>query len=177
MQFSAAVKSDSTGMLKGTYQCTPAPDGLHLARKKQTVVVIPRGSTATHTGSNQVTVQTPGGTLVLAVSKFPAYQGRLAGAVAAFLRGERNLEADAEFKLEPYLLVPAVLPFGIMIVTRGGAIWGALGGGVAVACLAIAQVESIPRAGRLAIILVINAALYAGIIALMSAATATGQRV
>jgi hypothetical protein len=177
MQFNAAVKSDSTGMLKGTYQCTAAPDGLQLARKKQTVVVIPRGTAATLTGSNQVTVQTPGGTLVLAVSKFPAYQGRLAGAVAAFLRGERDLANEAEFKLEPYLLVPAVLPFGIMIVTRGGAIWGALGGGVAVACLAIAQLESIPRLGRLAIILLINVALYAGIIAMMSAAVPAGQRV
>jgi hypothetical protein len=175
MQFNAAVKSDSTGRLKGQYQCTPAPDGLHLARKKQTVLVLPRGVRATHTGSNQIAVESSAGHLVLAISKFPAYQGRLAAAVAGFLRGERDLATDAEFKLEPYLMIPAVLPFGIMIVTRGGAIWGGLGGVVAVICLAIAQYEPIPRMARLGLILGINVALYAAIIALMASANAAAR--
>jgi hypothetical protein len=169
MQFNVAVKEDSAGQLKGSYQCTAGPDGLHLSRKRQDVLIVPRGAGAIRTGSNRITVHVAGRTLVLAVSKFPAYQGRLADGVAAYLRGERELSAgdEGEFKLEPYLLVPAVLPFGIMILTRGGAIWGALGGVVAVACLALAQVESMPRVARLGLILLINAALYGMIFSLV----------
>lgn len=168
MQFNAIVKSDTSGQLKGQYQCTAAADGLHLARKKQAVVVIPRGTPATHTGSNLVTVDSPTGQLTMAITKFPAYQKRLAAAVASFVSGGRELPSDAEFKLEPYLLIPAVLPFGIMIVTRGGALWGVVGGLVAVGCLAVAQVESLPRIARLGLMLLINAVLYAVIIAMMA---------
>jgi hypothetical protein len=171
MQFNAAVKSDSAGQLKGSYQCTVEPGGLHLARKKQTQLVIPRRTYAARTGSNQVAVQMGGRSIVLAINRFATYQSRLADAVAAYLRGERQLATAAEFKIEPYLLLPAVLPFGIMVLTRGGAIWGALGGIIAVVCLTVAQMEAMPRAARLGLIILINAALYWGIITMVNAAT------
>jgi hypothetical protein len=170
MQLNARVKSDQSGHLRGNYQCIVAADGLQLQRKKQTVMVIPRGTRAHRTAFNQLTVELPTGPFVLNIGKFASYQGRLIEAIAAFLRGERDSINESEFKIEPYLLAPAVLPFGIMIVTRGGAIWGGLGGIIAVACIAVAQLEAIPRIGRLAIILLINVVLYALIISLVHAA-------
>jgi hypothetical protein len=171
MQFNAKVKSDPTGQLSGSYQCTVTADALLLQRKKQTVMSIPRGTPTTRTpAANEIAVQLPTGPLVLALGKFAVYPTKLADAVAAFLSGSRPTVDQADVKIEPYLLIPSVAPFGIMILTRGGAIWGALGGGIACACLAIAQAESVPRAGRVALILVINVALYAGIIALVMAA-------
>jgi hypothetical protein len=167
MQFNAKVKADPTGQLSGSYQCTVAGDALRLQRKKQTVLSIPRGTRAMRSASNQIAVQLPTGPLVLALGKFAVYPGKLAEGVAAFLRGDRDALNESEFKIEPYLLVPALLPFGIMILTRGGAIWGALGGLVAVACLAIAQIESVPRAGRAALILLINVAIYGAILSLV----------
>jgi hypothetical protein len=171
MQFNAKVKSDPSGQLTGSYQCTVTPDALLLQRKKQTVMSIPRGTTAMRTtAANEIAIRLPSGPLVLALGKFAVYPSKLADAVAAFLSGSRATVDQADVKIEPYLLIPSVAPFGIMILTRGGAIWGALGGGVACACLAIAQAESIPRPGRAALILIINVALYAGILTLVTAA-------
>src|SRR5689334_14989458 len=125
MQFNVAVKSDSRGRLKGAYQGKVESDGLHLQRKGRDEVVIARGSDAKHVGANRVEVAMPDGAIVaFAVSRFGIYQSRLAAQLAAFLRGERrDLGDGSEFKLEPLLLIPAVLPFGIMLLTRGGAIW------------------------------------------------------
>jgi hypothetical protein len=44
---------------------------------------------------------------------------------------------------------------------------GLLGGIAAAGCLAIAQAESMPRMARLGLIVLINAVLYAGILALV----------
>jgi hypothetical protein len=108
--------------------------------------------------------------LTLAVNKFGTYQQRIAREVVGYLTGARTTMPEAaEFKLEPYMLVPAVLPLGIMIVTRGGAIWGAIGGALAALCVFVAQAEELPKAARLAIIVLVNAAAYAGVIAMMSA--------
>lgn len=92
--------------------------------------------------------------------------------MAAWLRGERPALPQArEYKIEPYLLVPALLPFGIMAVTRGGAIWGAVGGALAVACIAVAQIETLHKLVRLAIILAISAAAYGVVFSLVAAST------
>lgn len=57
----------------------------------------------------------------------------------------------------------------IMIATRGGAIWGALGGGVGGLCLKISQSTNIPLAGRIAACTAITIALWAAIITLVVA--------
>jgi hypothetical protein len=170
MQFNAKVKSDPSGQLSGAYQCTVTADALLLQRKKQTVLSIPRGTPTWHPAGNEISIKRPVGPLVLTVGRFAVYPSKLADAVAAFLSGKSPTINQGDVKIEPYLLIPSVAPFGIMILTRGGAIWGAVGGGIACACIAIAQAESIPRPGRAALILAINVALYAGIIALVSAA-------
>jgi len=170
MEFNATVKSDPAGILKGGFKATLGPDGLRMERKKQPPVLVGRGTAATYQSGNMLTVALPGRAVTIAVTKFPAYQARLARGVAEYLRGERATFEDADVKMEWYLLVPAILPFGIMILTRGGAIWGALGGAVAVGCLYVAQVESMPKLARLVLIAVINAALYAAIYALVATA-------
>lgn len=55
----------------------------------------------------------------------------------------------------------------IMIVTRGGAIWGALGGGVGGLCLKVAQAQSLPVPLRIVICTAVTAALWVGIVMLV----------
>jgi hypothetical protein len=171
VRFKAKVKADSANQLRRTLRAVVAPEGIQLTAKNQPVLTIPRPTPAAHDGGNLLSVDLPGRRLTLAVSKFPAYQTRTAAYLAEYLRGRRATLIDEDVRLEPYLLVPAVLPFGIMLLTRGGAIWGALGGGIAFGCLAIAQNESMPKAGRIAVMLLINAVLYAVIIFLVIAAS------
>jgi hypothetical protein len=175
LQFKATIKSDPAKRLSGSYQCTSTPEGIRIEKKKENPLTLRPGTPAHRNVGNIVDVRFGDRTVSMAIAKFPAYQTRLADAVAAFLRGERGDLQDGEFKIEWYLLVPAILPFGIMILTRGGAIWGALGGVVAFACLALVQVESIPKIGRLLLILGVNAMLYAAIVTLVAASSATAR--
>jgi hypothetical protein len=177
MEFGAAVKSDSAGQLRGAVKCVLTPGGMSIGKGKSGVpLMIAQGTPARYDGGNRFSIDAGGGrTLALAVNKFGSYQNRIAREVASYLGGGgRATPPDAaEFKLEPYMLVPAVLPFGIMAVTRGGAIWGAVGGVLAVSCLFVAQAEQLPKAARLGIILLINVAAYGGVIAMMSAVSTT----
>ncbi len=53
-----------------------------------------------------------------------------------------------------YLYVLACLPIGIPILTLGGAIWGAMGGGLAALNISIGRMSSLPLAARISIIFV-----------------------
>jgi hypothetical protein len=172
MEFGAAVKSDSAGQLRGGVRCKLTPGGLSVQKGKSGMpVMIPRGAPARYDGGSRFSVDAGGRMLTLAVSKFGSYQQRIAREIAAYLSGARsNMPDVGEFKLEPYLLVVSILPFGIMAVTQGGAIWGAVGGVVAVGCLALAQAEQMPKAARLGLILLINVVVYAVVIAMVMAA-------
>src|SRR4051812_4511240 len=156
MQFKAKVKADPANELRGVYLCTVTPAGIEMSKKKRTAVVLRGGLMGTYKGGNQVVVRLGGREVTLAVSKFGADQARLAMMLAEYVCGKRATIDNADVKLETYLTALAVLPFGIMILTRGGAIWGGLGGAVAFGCLALAQVETLSVAWRLALILVIN---------------------
>lgn len=59
----------------------------------------------------------------------------------------------------------------IMIATRGGAIWGAVGGGVGGLCLKISQETQMPLAARVVICTLITGTLWAGIIGLVMSVT------
>src|SRR3954471_20027375 len=115
MQFNAAVKSDPARQLKGTFKGSVVPGGVQLVHKKLGTMLVPVGTAAQHEGGNRITATLDGRPVSLAVSKFPSYQARLARALVGYLRGERGALDESEFKMELYLMIPAVLPLGIMI--------------------------------------------------------------
>ena len=78
--------------------------------------------------------------------------------------------SDQEVPTPPWAWAFFVACMAIMVLTRGGAIWGAIGGGVGGICLKVAQATSIPLAARIAICTVITGILWAGIIVLVAAA-------
>lgn len=160
MEFNATVKGDSLGQLRGGVKCAVTSGGLTVTKGKNPPLLIPIGTSAAAEGRSVLRVMLPDRQLSLAVQKFGAYQGRIAADVAAYLRGERQALAAGDYRLEPYLLVLSFLPFGIMILTRGGALWGAIGGGLAMLCLVVSQNEKLPILVRLLIVLGISACLY-----------------
>lgn len=56
---------------------------------------------------------------------------------------------------------------GIMIATRGGAIWGGVGGGVGGVCLKISQNREMPVVNRVLLCSLITAVLWIGIVVLL----------
>lgn len=58
----------------------------------------------------------------------------------------------------------------IMILTRGGAIWGALGGGVGSICMKVSQNQNMPVAMKLTICAAITGTLWVAIAMLVMAA-------
>jgi len=74
-----------------------------------------------------------------------------------------------------YLYLIAVLPIGIPVLTLGGAIWGALGFGLAGANVKIMQHHQMPVAGRIAISLGLTVVGYGIVIALGLAVLILGR--
>jgi hypothetical protein len=87
--------------------------------------------------------------VTLAVTQFNAYQNRLAEAVVSYLNRGVLVRDPRDYFIPWYMVVPAALALGIPILTLGGAIWGALGLGLAGASLAVVRIEKWPSAARL----------------------------
>ena len=109
---------------------------------------------------SDVVVESEGREVSVTVAKFGAYPARIARDVVAFLSGRKRVLYRADYKLEWYLFVPALLPIGIPILTKGGAIWGGLGAGLFGACIGIAQLDKLPKGARLAICIGISLVAY-----------------
>src|SRR5262245_10454362 len=148
--FKAVVKNDPAKLLKGQVQCRLTPQGLRLQQGKKLDLLLPVGTAASDGEGGRFRVRVEGREVELAVASWALYPHRLARDVCAFLQGQRPPLARQEYAVPPCLYVPAVLPLGIPFLTQGGAIWGALGFGLAGGCLAIVRREQWPVAARLA---------------------------
>jgi hypothetical protein len=89
----------------------------------------------------------------------------------SFLRRNREDEAPPgelrkrsrrrkNFGIPVYLWALALLPWGIPMLTLGGCIWGAFGGGISALCFGIARVTHLSAAVRLLMIVALNALAY-----------------
>ncbi|MEN6303866.1 MAG: zinc ribbon domain-containing protein [Armatimonadia bacterium] len=77
-------------------------------------------------------------------------------------------------QMEWYLWAPAVLPMGIMIFTRGGAIWGAMGGALVGLNMWVGKKSDINLGLRIGIMLASSALAYGIVIPLVMAARKLG---
>jgi WD40 repeat protein len=166
-EFKAVVKSDPARLLKGQLKCGVTAEGLRLQQGKKLDLLLPVGTFASGGDGGRFRVQVGGREVELAVASWALYPQRLARDLCAFLGGQRPPLAQQDYAIPPYLYVPAVLPLGIPALTRGGALWGALGFGLAGGCLAIIRREQWPAAARVASALGLSAAGYAVVIALL----------
>jgi hypothetical protein len=78
---------------------------------------------------------------------------------------ERHRRAD--YGMPWYLWVLAVLPWGIPVLTLGGCLWVAIGGGISAGCFAIARATRIPIVYRTTFLIVINGIAYTVVVMIL----------
>jgi hypothetical protein len=167
--FAAKVRNDPDGVLKGAFECRVSAQRIRFqqAGKADLKATIP--ARARYCDGSTFAVELEGREVEFTINEGTLYGGRLARDVARFLKGKGPMPQREDYKVPLWLYVPAVLPLGIMAVTQGGAIWGALGGGLAAGCIAIVRRDEISAALRLVIVLLLTAIGYAIPISIMIA--------
>jgi hypothetical protein len=158
--------NDPSRLLKGNWQARLTPEGLKLrSGKKQ--VELPVGTPAEYLDGNRLALAYEHRRLKLTVGKPFHYQNRLARDVAAFLNGEKDDLRAADYHLPLYLLLPAVLPLGIPILTLGGGIPAVVGAVLAAGAAAVATRETWAPALRIAVALLFSVVGYAALLAVV----------
>lgn len=170
MSINVVVKSDPKGQAKGRFTCEVKEKGLVLKQGKKQKIVIPRGTPAKYESKNKFRVKLDTHQLEITVAKFGSYQNRLAEDLAGYVNGKRSAPDLSDYGIEWYFYALSFLPFGIPIITLGGAIPGAIGGGLFGACIGVAQQESWPKPARLATMIGINVVAYALLFVLLATA-------
>jgi hypothetical protein len=160
MKFKLTVKADPDRKLKGVFEATLNDEGLKVKQGKKHNYLVPIGSRAIYDGKNIIVLEIDEREVEFKVMQFGAYQHRLARDVVAYLKGKKERLNPKRYKLEWYLLAPAVLPFGIPILTLGGALPCAIGFGTAGGCVVIAQQDKWPVPLRLGLILGLTVVAY-----------------
>jgi hypothetical protein len=158
--FKVILKNDPQKKLKGQFQATLTDRGLLLKKGKQPDILIPIGTAVPATDGGEIKLPIDDRTVDCTVFDFSfdwfsLYWERLSRDIVAFLRGERSCPRLSEYRMPWYLYAPASLPLPILFATMRiglmpAAIGGAIGGGFAGGCLAVARSERWPMAARLA---------------------------
>lgn len=170
LTFGASVKTTPPGVLKGAFQCTVTPYGLHLKQGKQLEFLIPAGTPAEYVKANRMRVTLPDYQIEMTVTRLGSYSYRLTRDVAGFLNGQWGPPQPESYGMPWPLWILAALPAGIPIATLGGAIPGAIGGALVMVNYTLLQNEEWSPALRIGAALGVTAAGYAGFIALVLAA-------
>ena len=143
------VKGHPKASANGRWIGTLSPQGLTLTRKSQ-VISVPVGSQSVYSGDNRLSVPHADGHLYLQIASFGCYQNRLACDLAEWLSGKREMPLESNYSLERSLFALCVLPFGIPVLTLGGALPALVAFGLAALNLKIAQRGEWPKSGRIA---------------------------
>jgi WD40 repeat protein len=168
LEFKAVVRNDPDKTLKGIFQCRLTAEGLHMRQGRKHDLSLGVGSRATYLEGNRFALPLGGRIVEFAVTSWGVYQERLARDLCRFLKGERPPLKAGEYTVPRYLFALAVLPMGIPILTRGGALWGALGFGLAAACVGIARREQWPMPVRLLLSLLLTLLGYGVVVFLLA---------
>jgi hypothetical protein len=169
MDFSATVKTEPPGVLKGSFKCAVTPHGIQFRQGKTLDFLIPVGTPAEHRPQNRVLVSLPEYRIDMTVVKWGSFADRFARDVALFVSGRGAPPQEHEYKMPVYLWVLALLPIGMPVITRGGAIPGAIAGAMVMVTYGIVQREDWPLAARIAGALAVSAGLYSTALALVAA--------
>jgi hypothetical protein len=160
MELRVQLKKDPQKKLKGAFVARLTREGLQLKQGSKHDFLIPPGAGAQHLGGNMLSLTIGDRPVEVHVTKLGVYQMRLAREMAAFLNGERGPLDPKRFRVEWYLLLLALLPIGIPILTLGGLIPALVGGGLFAATFAIVQQERLSVALRVVLALLLVLAGY-----------------
>lgn len=159
------IKGKPKSPADGQWQCSLSPAGLTLARKGR-VISIPIGTPAVYSKGNRFSVPFEEGILHLQIVSFGHYQSALARDLAEWLTGRGEMPTEKDYALERMFFLLCGLPIGIPVLTLGGALWGALGFGLAAVNFKIAQKENWGKGERISLSLLVALAGYGTVVAL-----------
>jgi hypothetical protein len=172
VKFQVKVVNDPDGEFKGVYQAEVSPAGLTLRKARKEVAALPVGVSARYRDKKQFSLPVEGRDVTLAVSQLNLYQEHLARDVVRFLKGTRNALDAADYTIPWYVLLPALLPVGIIAIgvqfgAIGGGLGGGLGAGLVGANLSIVRKRQWPLAARLGACLGLSAVGYGLVVAVL----------
>jgi hypothetical protein len=170
LPFSSYVRTQPAGVLKGSFRCQARPEGVLFESKQQPPFMVAVGTPTEHLKQNKLLIHLPDYRMEVSVTAPGSYNYRLARDLALYLGGRRPQPRAADYRMPWYFWVLVLLPAGIMVITRGGALAGGFAGGLAAANYGLLQHEDWPLAVRIAAVLGIAAAGYAALFALINAA-------
>lgn len=156
MKFKLTVTSDPARILRGVLRAELTSDGLILTRPKGEPLLIPVHTPAAIPRGNVVTIHIDGRDVTFKVSKFSSYNSRLARLVVETLYPDGGRRTPVNIGIEWYLVAASFLPIGIVLLTLGGAVWGALTAVLIGLNFMLAQLETVPRFVRLGLIAMLS---------------------
>ncbi|MGD8238968.1 MAG: hypothetical protein PVH68_10480 [Armatimonadota bacterium] len=170
-EFKVGIKSSAGRDLKGNFNCTLTPQGLHMRQRKKHDFLIPLGTPTRYLEKNRLSTYYGSEVIEVTVAKFGSYQDRLARDLTTFMNQQVAYLHPWSYTLPWYFYLLSILPIGIPILTLGGAIPGALGGALCYANFAIAQQEDWPVSHRVGLALLLTVTGYGLVLLLGLAAT------
>ena len=156
-----SVLSDSTHQLWGRIPARLTHEGLLLGEDAERCVARPGECAANYRRANRIALEIGTRRIDIKISKPGVYTGRLARDLAELLNSKRGPIRLADYRIEWYVWLLAVIPFGLLVLMRGGALWGALAGVMASVSLLVAHHEQLSRPVRIGAMLGLGAATYA----------------
>jgi glucose/arabinose dehydrogenase len=176
LTFRATVKDDPDRELKGVFQAKVTDEGLELTQGRKHDILVPVGSRAKYLGGVTFRVEIDGRGVTFRVNQFGTYQNLIARDVAAFLRDEKGPLDPRKYRLEWYLLLPALLPAGIPIITLGGALWVMAAVVLVGLCVGVVQMRRWPAVLRVLTCVGISLVSYAVLFTLLFLPNLVGPR-
>lgn len=170
LNFGAAVKTNPRGTLRGNFQCTVTPYGVHFKQGKKLEFLIPVGTPTEYVNANRLRIHLPDYQIEMMVTRFGSYTFRLARDIAGFLNRQIGPPQPYDYTLSWPLLVVALLPVGIPLMTRGGAIPGAIAGALVMVTYGMLQNENWALPARVAASLGVSVLAYAAFLGMVLSA-------
>jgi hypothetical protein len=159
------VVRDSTHHFRGNIPARLTHEGLCLGREG--FLVRPGACRAVCRRANRIGLEIGERHIETTVSKTGVYGDRLARDLATLLNGERGPIVLGDYRFEWYVWVLALLPVGILVLMRGGAIWGALAGAMIGLALFVAHLDRLPRILRLGMLFGVGVLSYGLLFAIL----------
>lgn len=164
------MKTVPPGTLKGAFQVTVTPEGLHFKQGRKLEFLVPAGTPAEYLKANRFRIHLPDYQIELTVTLFGSYTYRLTRDLVAFMNRQMWAPEAGAHRMPWPLWILALLPVGIPLATMGGAIPGAIGGALVMVNYSLLQNEDWAPAVRIGAALAVSAVAYAAFIGLLVSA-------
>ncbi|MCS7045817.1 MAG: hypothetical protein NZO58_05630, partial [Gemmataceae bacterium] len=142
VKFRALVKTKTAALKKGNYEAAIDEQGMLIKKNRKETIDLPLGTPIAHKGKNLIDVEIDGEWSTIAVMRFRTYNQRFSQALVDFMNGNLKRLDIADYEIPWPMFILVLVPWGIPIITLGGALPIVLGAAVSGANFAIISREN-----------------------------------